>query len=241
LFSIPVSAQNPVCDYDDYARPDPVLYCFQLLVTPAGAVGGTSNLVHVTMTVNEPIRQSEGVTFQLDGHDVMFPSDPNPFIVLAAGQTSVTIDAYAVGPVGQSDQGYVVAVRQTFSKSFFMYSNFFSDLPTTIVIQPDKTTVGSGGSVTLIISFSDAMRSPQTLRAQDVFGGQPAEYDPLSRKCEANSLNSGAAVLKGLYNGQCSHHTNATTHVVHCRFLGTTAASRRRNGFECRCDALLCR
>ncbi len=175
LFSIPVSAQNPQCDYDDYARPDPVLYCFQLLVTPAGVVGGTSNLVHVTMTVNEPIRQSEGVTFQLDGYDVMFPSDPNPFIVLAAGQTSVTIDAYAVGPVGQSDQGYVVAVRQTFSKSFFMYSNFFSDLPTTIVIQPDKTTVGSGGSVTLIISFSDAMRSPQTLRAQDVFGGQPAD------------------------------------------------------------------
>ena len=73
-FSTPGNAQDsPHCDYTDAGVTDPVVYCFQVAVTPATVVGGTSDLVHITLSVNPAVVQSEGLPVAIGDADNNYP------------------------------------------------------------------------------------------------------------------------------------------------------------------------
>jgi RHS repeat-associated protein len=181
-FSTPGNAQDsPHCDYTDAGVTDPVVYCFQVAVTPATVVGGTSDLVHITLSVNPAVVQSEGLPVAIGDADnnypLFFPSglgtnNSYTVVTIPAGGTSVSTDAYTSTPITGTVHMAMVAVRQSGRQGYFFYTpTLFDILENAIVLSPDRTTVGPGGTVNIGISFTHPMRLDQTVKVQDATFG----------------------------------------------------------------------
>jgi hypothetical protein len=159
VFSKPASAQVTRCDRFGY--------CFTLVVTPTAVVGGTAQTLTATLTVNPVMAFSR--TFYFFGGDFTTPSCGDQLcpVTFPAGVPSITLVGTSIRPYGTEWTGDSMTAEwldpSPVFPNFFVQSNFYNILPSSIVIHPDKTTVAPGGFVTLTLSHSVALLLPETV------------------------------------------------------------------------------